>query len=599
MEQLQIPKLTTSPEAHISTTWQIASDVLFENIVYEVIESIENKTILNIPGTLNKFTTYYARAKRHYQDSTVTTWLPYEVINIDSRFGLATYNVEYGNVETPSIYINKEEWFDDTIDSVTINCSKIRTNGSSHKSTTWIIYGDNNEILFKSLEDKVNLESIVIPKSYLDIYRNTTIIIKALHLNTDNFASNFGEIYLPSHESAIRILGNFKGIPVNIDHTFNIYWSDFIVVKEIDYINIFDSDDNNIFNLQNITDVYFKIPAYTLNAGENYTIKVVTKSSGIYGVKEFDIQLTTSIDDYEYVFSPSYKYDFKSTETIVEDTHEIKSRYYIEALRNFSVIYTRDNEDHIYMGRFNKDTGKIVHESLAAFIPTAANKNFNVLEIDHYRIFIDSVNTNDERVFSLVEYDLFGNVITVKYNEVLPNELTTDIGFNAITHHKGTNYIYFDSHTNDGINDVITTKRFDIVNRVIETLDKRLGGDYINSTLEYIGDGKILSVGSTNANYTGCFIYDTVTEKWDNIKHVPSSFLGHQLISSKIKNGNIVFFKENDVFSRYLEFDIKNFEFIEHTDYVNAIITKGIIVPHNGDIIISDKIDLTKYYTFS
>lgn len=166
---------------HAYSSWQIATDSAFANIVWESLNDAVNLTSIAVPsGELSIGTGYYVRVK--YASSTIgeSAW--------SNTNQFATVN-QY--IVTPSVTVSGGP--NDVGETPTITTSAFSVFGGSdtHASTDWeILLASNDSVIWQSLGNTVNRTSITVPAGVLQ--ESTAYIARARHNGASLGSSQWG-----------------------------------------------------------------------------------------------------------------------------------------------------------------------------------------------------------------------------------------------------------------------------------------------------------------------------------------------------------------------------------------------------------------------
>tara|TARA_Y100000588_G_scaffold387078_1_gene484057 strand:- start:19827 stop:22478 length:2652 start_codon:yes stop_codon:yes gene_type:complete len=162
-------------DTHTSTDWQIATDSAFSTIAWQSLADTANLESIQLPsGTLDPLTTYYIRVRYNGSSIGASAW---------SSTVAITTSAEY--VDQPIITAPT----DGTVGVATdpnITTSAFTVMGTdTHASTDWQIsdLSDFSNIVWQSLADTANLESISVPSGMLAL--EATYYVRARHIGTN------------------------------------------------------------------------------------------------------------------------------------------------------------------------------------------------------------------------------------------------------------------------------------------------------------------------------------------------------------------------------------------------------------------------------
>ena len=296
-------------EPHLTTTWQIATDVNFTDIVDESIGDTVNLTSWT-SGVLQLGKTYYARVK-------------YNSLSYSSEYSsVITFSIPMISITAPTILspLNNSINMNKKVNITTSTYDKFG-HIEAHSSTTWQIATDLNfiNIVAQSINDAVNLTSWISP----DLPLGKTYYIRAKH-NSTSYSSSYSLITsfsIPAaqiHKPAIiSPLNNSIDLGKNVELTSDSYSafgiaethlsSTWQIATDQYFSNIISQSINDIANLtswtsgnlEKNTSYYARVQYKSTSSTSEYSnvIKFTTKSvftinAGIAGKKGFSVAPT-------------------------------------------------------------------------------------------------------------------------------------------------------------------------------------------------------------------------------------------------------------------------------------------------------------------
>lgn len=176
--------LNTSPfipafaqEVHTSTDW-IIKDVV-GNIVWDSTYDTNNLTTITVPHNNLLINTFYTVYVKHRGNLISTKTAKLDFITRDDIF-----------IETPIV----TRVLDEINEILNIHTTPFIVSGESatHVSTDWVIRDAGNSIVFSSIDDTVNLTSIVSDVTWMNLGSVYTISVR--HKSSTNMYSDYGEV---------------------------------------------------------------------------------------------------------------------------------------------------------------------------------------------------------------------------------------------------------------------------------------------------------------------------------------------------------------------------------------------------------------------
>jgi len=335
---------------HESTTWQLASDINFENIIQEAVESIEylNYWKVNVVIPANKV--YYVRAKRNFKGIKSNNWIgPKKVLNDGS--GLNEIVKPELKIEEP--YINNVNL--DYKNGLNITLSPFKGN-VPHISTSWIIKDSNSgKIIYKSLFDTKNLTELNIsPDSFINIPYITIITLFHGKLGIDS-VPNIEVIEIS--KKYFELIANEKIVSSDIDYIGTIKQTTNETVK-LEKVELFDSSNKKICS-GNINDNEFKFSSSCLVPGESYTVKLTI----IYG------------NNKPTMTEVRFSFFTKSTTEKVIFNKERKYKEIYNILNKDKVLVVDKESGDLKLNGLNTDIQMLTEEIYTGIIPFISKDN--------------------------------------------------------------------------------------------------------------------------------------------------------------------------------------------------------------------------------
>lgn len=208
---LRIPEWTDNDTAtHESTTWEIHSNSSYTDLLDSSVEDTEHKIRWISALQLPEDTTWYARCKRHFSDGTDSGWINTTVIDYNRVIDYNARDKDY-IVDTPFVIVDRVTAMDTNHSTLDIACSDFKCIDSdnrgmlrveTHESTCWLVYGDNNAILYSRLYDKDNKTELEINKTDIPNYETQeSLIVKVIHVDSSGKESGVGQCNVKGSEN--------------------------------------------------------------------------------------------------------------------------------------------------------------------------------------------------------------------------------------------------------------------------------------------------------------------------------------------------------------------------------------------------------------
>lgn len=157
---LQATPFRTYPrnaDQHANSDWQIATDAEFNQVVWESLNDSENLASITISDALPINTSLHARHRQTGQQLGTTAWQSVAFTTVDQYIIRPTITSPAdGETDVPEQPIIETSVFETYPAGV-----------DTHRATSWWVYDADDNVLWESLEDTQNLNSIAIPSGVL------------------------------------------------------------------------------------------------------------------------------------------------------------------------------------------------------------------------------------------------------------------------------------------------------------------------------------------------------------------------------------------------------------------------------------------------
>ena len=266
---------------HLATDWQIASDLLFSNIVVESIYDQNNLTHIMFPDKLDTGIKYYGRARvllntGYTEWGNINVFIPKDIddIAIDHDFPSI---VSLPVITTDSDITNHKP----TMFTITASGYGVIGTGT-HTATTWIITDINDEIVWSSIHDINNIDTIFFSKKILK--ENEIYKIKVMFHSSSNDTSQIATkmIHVNKSDPRIILIANLNTIDINIDNVLSLMPINLTDQVEWNIVEIVDGFADVVFNTIVTTDPKTDalLPANTLERDKYYLMSITPTVNG-------------------------------------------------------------------------------------------------------------------------------------------------------------------------------------------------------------------------------------------------------------------------------------------------------------------------------
>jgi len=281
---------------HQATDWQVATDMLFSDIILESDQDEINLTSIVFNESLDPDNEYFARARSLLSTGytiwgNLDTFIPKDVYEHDDNSDLPTV------VTPPTI----------TTDSVDNNhiptMFNILTTGFAavgnaiHIATTYIIENLDGDVLWMNDRDQINLNKLLIDDVILpngDVY-----ILKVMfHASSGDTSQHSSKIIHVQNVNELDILTNVYSF--DYANESELMLRHICDVKSSEWI-IYDKTTNGLYNIVTLTSevntpLKVTLPANTLLANKSYLVGIrVTTNQDVVSMWSYE-ELSTYID---------------------------------------------------------------------------------------------------------------------------------------------------------------------------------------------------------------------------------------------------------------------------------------------------------------
>ena len=337
---------------HIATSWQIASDPDFNNIIQEVVDSTKYLDYWSVSVVVPDGVIYYVRAKRKFAEVANSIWIgPKKVVSDDT--GVSEIIKPELKIETPYI----DDYSISTNSGLTVNLTPYSGN-VPHVATSWIFKNyTTGKIVYKSLLDTNNLTSITVSPNDVDFTEiDYLTLVVVYHGNLGVESSPIKEV-IKLYERYFKIEANKDIVPTGIDYKGK-------VVQLTNRLVTLQSAE--LYNIEGT-----KIADGTID-GNTYTFPAVN----LVPYMSYKVKLTLYYDnDTTKTVTVSYSFFTKSvTEKIIFNKDRLYNRTY-NILRQGLPLVLDNVDDDLNKNGINWTLQLLTEEFYAGIIPFITRSN--------------------------------------------------------------------------------------------------------------------------------------------------------------------------------------------------------------------------------
>jgi len=619
---------------HTGTSWQITRFPDMTKREYFIIESLndtENLLQYKYDIDINETESLYVRTKYHFSNGLSSRWSKIVPLRSDqigvklSSTVLSTPLVEFEINHVDTIYTEL---------TLKTNDMQLYAGAGNHKSTTWNITDIDGKVIFNREKDEDNLTSITIDAKILK--PNKVYAIKAKHHTDSNADSNFGKVYLTTHNGETSL---FEIVPGNrmVPNRY-VYCKLSVYTNKFSRVDLIIKDSKGNIVASNLDQLSRTPRIFTgdLKLYNNYSlyarITLVDGTKTQYKHVVSEIMVPNTLIDMSNNINYLGKYSFNQELLLGGLTVQSTSETYAG-----DIFYTKHNDNNIYRFKYNSQS-KLSQMEVAATLDgdyDLFDKPYiNIVPMFDGRIIVDySADLKDGKVrrstFKQFEYNNITKVLQEinvlhRDNELYGTATTTS----AVPVHK--NFLYYIPNKeidNDGNSIPLRMKILDAESFVMDEIIDLPYSVTRHATLVRVDNSKLLLVGGSNEEvvdtsgevwrehvtdwkrYTNdIYVFDIPTKTWSKVGELPAdtpedlyAFQGYLRRDRKI-----VLFNSVDSGSTVGNQDVYIIDTVDYSvtkdsiDEADNLIYRNSIVLNNGDILrISSRVlDPQKVYRY-
>lgn len=591
---------------HISTDWQIASDLEFTNIIEDVIETEEYLNIYFSTVSIPNEKTYYIRSRRKLSDGTntvKTTWTTTQpIINTEQNVGLLILEDIY--IEKPLILISKKDI--EEIDSgLKISLSKFRSKNDAFKDVSIAVLDSSDKMLYSDLHNTSITDYFLIDKKLLIDKSNIKVCIGVTG-DTGVF-SGFNCVDIKLSDINYEITSNLDRVAPYSDYDVKLVKLNELIDSKLIKFDLIDIRDETIIFTNTITDtgtniVKFTIPGLFLDYNNNYYLDVYSTTNSVsnYRRKRKLIKTINNIDVVNH--DKDFKYGKLTKLSSQPRDYSIPTNTQSFEHNNSIIPMAINNSKYVFKAKFNLENSilSITQGQFPGLSVINGNNESTFLKLLPNGYFlIDTLTVDTETginipIFSVYSYNYFLGTSTLLHTYKRTVEHQT-IGFHSSYIVSSNNTIVY---IPVGSNKLM---EYDFVNNtLIEISTTPLEENKLNYIFQ-IQYGRYIVFGGDSNGY----IYNTTTRTYTEGFTIPEEFRNRKLKIHKLINGDLVITKLEYVaidenLNNVLYYNSKENLLIEHKpDYEGNVYLDSSILLKTGELVLIN-IDDThfNYYIF-
>lgn len=561
---------------HYATTWELWNTTDTSNTDNRLATVESSTTYLEIWYTdvnIPPGEKYYVRVKRVFKNTDSNILTDGNWSDMYARYGDTIGDIYISTqdtyIEEPIIEINKTELLNSLATTVTISTGSFYGVNVGHKATSWFILGDDNDVIYSSINDEVNLTSIVVDKADLSLTNNFNITVLALHEGTEQIVSPVGKLnikttslnYIVSNKLTNLTpyqAANIKLTRISTDIPYSI--ASITIVDESSGDTLY---SNNAITIINDT---ISLPSGIMTPNLKCILKIYDNNGTVSNIK----LSTTAL----HVFNNyDLTYNYNNTLTLINNSDAITllSTKKVSAFKMYDGSIPLPN---------SANTALIIGNDIDGTITLTSNVISGTESAYGTEVAIIPTGTNTVIVSKLVtgHYVLYGYLINTATNawSVIWSTVTNDThGLSVLNRHTIVNdtYLYYVPYGSRML------KRVNIVTGAISDIGNvpNVDFDTYGGTLSNIGNNRILIVGGSDEY---CYTYDIATGEFESVNTTPIQLRNRNIRSTELINNNILLYGVS-----YKEGDDNNYIYVYDT-YHNMFM--GVTGDYDSNYFTSD-----------
>ena len=543
---------------HESTTWQLATDTEFKNIITEVVDSTKYLNYWAVNIVVPKGKIYYVRSQRKFKEVENERWIgPKKVINEDA--GLSEIIKPEMKIEDP--YISDINL--DYEKGLTVTLSPFKGN-VPHESTTWLIRDmETGELLYSSMSDTKNKITLNIKPKEIDFSTIPYIVITTL------FHGKLGIESAPSIETIeigkkyYDIVANKKIVPSEENYEGLIKQTTVrkVTLKKAALLLM----DKNLITEATVKDNSYVFDSKYLVPNMSYTVKLyLTFDNDDKTMFTASYDFFTKTISEKVVFDRARKYNeldevehnntclvvdtidmSEGTNGLLEDIQTLTEEFYVGIIPMFgrdkklkSYFFSRN--DHM----LNYTRNLVFNEPHSKFIKfelTPSNK-----------LYVDTVTSEKDKQGNVVEYrtmyiynfNPYTQAMTLITTIKRDDEVISDINTNAYGVLNGE--FYWGAVDKADATKVLIRKIDKNTNKVVTLVNKRLD-EKVDIKMDNILFARttedrfmvIPQYYTTDKEFFG-FVYDVSKDETYKLFTIPIEVRTQHVVTNTLDNGNVL-----------------------------------------------------------
>jgi len=513
---------------HISTTYQVATDINFTNLVDNNQQDTKNISAYYSQVVVPVNTTYFVRIMRYFSNNTNSGWGdPIAVSNSQVNAGVLTY--EPVIVYTPVVSVDNNELLNPASTTYTITTNAFIGRNEGHGYTIWAVLNDNNEVI-EYVKSTVKLTSITFNKGVTKFLNTKFIRVIVIHGTLTNIESGPSEITKTITETNFKIATSSDVHSPGVNLLVDIIRSPTGINRDVSKVALQDLNGTVLWEqvissgVNNITVpglLFTEETHYLLVA---YGIPADSKHSYVISVR---VRAAAVLDklDRSYVYRKTVTPDTLGNRFPRNTIFGLRESYNSKIItpNPYTLQHTTMNSDGSYTALSNTISG--------IYLTSIGGNVIYVRPISNDRILVDYEYGASVRT-TIYNVDYYNNSATIDATAVINgNSVAINNGI-VVT---GTNEFYI------ARDNATTLSKYTIAGYALNKVNIPLPTTMSKLAVVTKGDGNSLLVFGRDA--TNVSSYDIDTGTYTDTHTIPAEFRGRTLKQEKLVNGDVIIWK--------------------------------------------------------
>jgi len=522
------PWSTIGNLVHSSTSYQVATDIGFNNIIDNHPNDSNNLTVYYSPVVVPAGATYYVRVARNFTNNTSTGWGdPIAVNSTPSNGGLLSYNPV--KVFQPVVTVDRAALNDPLLTTYTVTTSAFSGANEGHGETIWIVADDNDKVLH-FVRSKTDLTSITLTKRNNMLLGAKYLKFMAIHRTLSNIESPIGSVIVDITNVDFRIYTSSDTHAPGIDLVVNVAYPTNAPNTTVSKIELTDINGNIIWGSPVPAAAGSVImPGVLFEANAEYVVTAYGVPADTHHKYSIAVHVAPTITKRTINRSMVYRrtvrpLNTKFTSSTALDSFEAYDGRILglSAARNYTGAITRNADNTFTHGVSMPGT----------YVAPANSVGMHISPLDNDRLFVDTYAgagvRHDAKVYNV---DYYKNTAAMVQRDVTAGQ-TAAINNGVVTLDYKTVYV--------GRN---VSNHIDVYNTTVanwkSTIPLPKGVTSVRCITKDMGSNLLLFAQGTPDVYS----YNIAKKTWAPKYNLPLVFRNRTLKQQQLANGDVIVWK--------------------------------------------------------